>query len=244
MEIENSMEKLKLSCSENILSYLFSMNSMVSLRILSIKFKYSKSTIIRSINELEEYGLVEETYEGRFKKYKITQKGKSYIEEYNVEVISKEKLIQEEETNKTLIEADNLLEKIEELKNKVDRQEKEIALKDELRNSKVEKLEKKIKQTDEMISTFYGKIGEIITLLIGAMSIIVFNIKVMDTTKIDFTNGYKDAFLSIIAIDLPMIILLVIATVLFHYIIAKELNIKRLIVIGIIILFCVGILVV
>lgn len=75
------------------------------------------------------------------------------------------------------------------------------------------------------------------------MSIIAFNIKVMDTTKIDFNNGYKDAFLNILAIDLPLIILMVIATFLFNYIIGKEINPKRALFIVIIILICIGALV-
>lgn len=60
----------------------------------------------------------------------------------------------------------------------------------------------------------------------------------MDTTKIDFSKGYREAFLNIMAIDLPMIVLLVVATALFHYIVGKQLGIKKLIIPIILIIVC------
>lgn len=81
-------------------------------------------------------------------------------------------------------------------------------------------------------------------MLIASISIIVFNIKVMESTKIDFSKGYKEAFLNIMAIDLPLIVLLVVAIVLFHYIIGKELKLKRLISVIIVIIACMLILLV
>lgn len=62
----------------------------------------------------------------------------------------------------------------------------------------------------------------------------------MGITKIDFINGYKQAFLNIMAIDLPLIVLLVVATVLFHYIVGKELKLKNRIIVVVIIIACMG----
>lgn len=229
---------------EQFLAYLSYKNSWVQAHEISIDLGYSVSMIKRSINFFVEQEFVIQISEGRIIKYHISEVGKKYLNENKLVFDDKERLDLEGKNNHPIYKAEEILGEIENIKKNFEAQKKDFERQKKAFEEEIEKTKKKLEDANNKIDTFYGKIGEIITLLIGAMSIIVFNIKVMDTTKVDFSNGYKDAFLNIIAIDLPMIILLVIATILFHYIIAKELNIKRLLVIGVIILFCIGILVV
>lgn len=205
---------------------------------ISVDLGYSRSTIIRYINLLIDVGYVIQMSEGRLIKYSISKLGKKYIVEKGLTFKEKDKLKSEEKSSQSLYKATAILLEIENIKKNFDNQKKEFEEQKKAFEMQIKSSNKKINNINNKIDTFYGKIGEIIALLIGSMSIIAFNIKVMETTKIDFNNGYKDAFLNILAIDLPLIILMVIATFLFNYIIGKEINTKRAVFIVIIILIC------
>lgn len=232
------MEKLKLAKLEDILGYLYSVDEWTDIATLSLSFSYTKSTMISRINQLVFNGYVNEKIEGKFCKYHITDLGKEYIQKYGIKVQPREELKHKELQYEPVKRANETLGKIENIKKTLDKQIEEV---DEIKRNveiKAEALEKEIKKLKSATEKFYGRIGEIITLLIASISIIVFNIKVMDTTKIDFSKGYREAFLNIMAIDLPMIVLLVVATALFHYIVGKQLEIKKLIIPIIIIIVC------
>lgn len=224
------MEKLQGSKLEDILGYLYSIDEWTEIATLSLSFSYTKSTMISRINQLVSNGYVMGKIEGRFYNYHITDLGKEYIQKYAIKVHPREELKNKELQYEPVKRANETLMKIENIKKLLDEQVIQVEEIKSNVDTKAEALKIEIEELKLATKNFYGRIGEIITLLIASMSIIVFNIKVMDTTKIDFSNGYKEAFLNIMAIDLPMIVLLVVATALFHYIVGKKLEIKNLII--------------
>lgn len=236
------MEKLESKNLEDILAYLYSIDDWVSTSSLRTNFSYGKPTTLKYLNLLLEKEYIQRRFEGRLLSYGISELGKKYVKEQNLTVLPKLKLEEDKKIKESLYILNEKLEEIEYLKERIDKQEQVVDKKNNEIDSKLQDLNRKIKKVENMTENFYGKIGEIITLLIASISIIVFNIKVMDSTKIDFINGYKQAFLNIMAIDLPLIVLLVVATVLFHYIVGKELKLKNLIIVVVIIIACMGIL--
>ncbi|SDP35600.1 hypothetical protein [Clostridium gasigenes] len=235
------MDSLEIK-EEQLLAYLYSQLESSSIRKISRDVNGSIATLYKYIKILIKDGYIIQMSEGRVVKYRISDEGKSYVEKNAIVYEQQEELEKNKRVNEPLYKAEEILDEIGVMKKNIEKQKDDFDNKILKYEKDMDKLKEGIEKVKEMTENFYGKIGEIITLLIASISIIVFNIKVMESTKIDFTKGYKEAFLNIMAIDLPLIVLLVVATVLFHYIIGKELKLRRLISVIVIIIACMFIL--
>ncbi|MDS0526194.1 hypothetical protein NNC19_10925 [Clostridium sp. SHJSY1] len=233
----------KLRYSNNVLGYFYAVDDYLGLKDISRVNNISIATVKRVVIELIEKRLIEETPIGRDIKFKITEEGKKYVKENNIIVPSKDeadyisyssRYIQDLEDIKKDVEdiRNETLQKYDEISEKNEYSKTKFAEKIEVVNQKIQELDTKLGEVNEYIvqlktrlDSFYGRIGEILALIITAISIIVFNIKVMETTKIDFSNG-RQAFINIMAIDSPLIILMIICIILFHFIVDKKAKIK------------------
>ncbi|MCB2299899.1 hypothetical protein [Clostridium tagluense] len=237
------MNELNSKALNQVLAYIRLVGQPVEISKIALDLGMTKQRVITIINRLIEHGLINKSFEGRISNIVINETGIKYLDTNNIKVISKEEVQRKSEENKYSY-------KMEEIKNETLDMKKDIEnikskLESELKKINETKIdiEKIAQDTKADLKTFYGKLGEILTLIITAISIIVFNIKVLDTTRIDFSKGYRVAFLNIMAIDLPLLILLTIGTFLFHFIIGKEIKLIRQIIPVIIIIICIIVLI-
>jgi predicted transcriptional regulator len=206
---------------EKILSYINSKNKFigemeVSLEELAVALEISKASVQNYIKSLVDKKFLLTKNKGKTRTYIITSFAKDYIETNRVEFFSEDKVkalsYEDVQSARKYLSEMNLLKKeIEQIKLSIEQDRKE---------SKRD-MDKTKFQMNSKLESFYGRIGEILTLIITAIAMIVFNIQLIGNVKIDFTNPSL-AMKTILAIDLPYIILFVIFITAFHFIIGKD----------------------
>lgn len=237
------MNELNSKSLNQVLAYMKIVEQPVEISKIALDLGMTKQRVSTIINRLIEHGLINKRFEGRISNIEINETGLKYLDTNDIKVISKEEVERKSEENKYSYKMEEI--KNETLDMKKDIEEIKLKLESELNKINETKIniEEIANETKTELKTFYGKLGEILTLIISAISIIVFNIKVMDTTRIDFSKGYREAFMNIMAIDLPLLILLTIGTFLFHFIIGKEIKSIRKIIPVIIIIISIIVLI-
>lgn len=202
------------STEEKILAYLRSKEintgySDVDSNEISNFLETSRSSTSKCLSSLKDKKLLIAKQEGKRTKYLITSEGRNYLEVFSITLIpaSEVKSFSFEEYK----EARETLDEIAEMKKQIE------ALKKDYEDKFLE-MESNI---NGKISSFYGRIGEILTLIITAVAMIVFNIQLIGSVKIDFDEPLKAAQ-TILAIDLPYIVLFSILLLVFHIIIGKD----------------------
>ncbi|WP_053957348.1 ArsR family transcriptional regulator [Inediibacterium massiliense] len=206
---------------EKILSYIVSKDKFigeieVSLAELAVALENTRASISYHIKKLADKKFLLIKNNGRTKTYIITSIAKDYIESNEVEEFPEDDIkalsYQDALSAKKSIEKINLIKKeMEQIKLSIEQDRKNS--KDDIEEIKTEMYGK--------LQSFYGRIGEILTLIITAIAMIVFNIQLIENVKIDFYNPLL-AMQTILAIDLPYLILFVIFITMFHFIIGKD----------------------
>lgn len=202
------------SKEERILSYIYSKEnyikySGVEVKEIAIYLGVSVSKSTKLLMGLREKKYLISKIIGKYKKYIITSEAKNYLKVYDISPvpINDIKSYSYEESQKvidTINEINVLKEEIEKIKKQYE---------DQIIN-----MEKNI---NKKINSFYGRIGEILALIITAVAMIVFNIQLIGSVEIDFSEPLK-AVQTILAIDIPYIILFVVLILVFHVIIGKD----------------------
>lgn len=184
---------------------------------ISVFLGTSRSATTNNINSLKEKKYLMIKREGKKAKYLITSEGRDYL---NANIV--EEIPADEVKSMTFEESKQVKETIEEL-------EKIKTEFSDLKNEYEKRLFELEKNINDKISNFYGRIGEILALIITAIAMIVFNIQLIGSVEIDYKEPMKAAQ-TILAIDLPYIVLFTIFILIFHIIIGrgekKEVKVK------------------
>lgn len=205
---------------------------------LSLALGYSRETIVESITALQARQFVITRVIGRKHEFTLSESGKRFMEDLKLNEPDKVEKWLTDAGLKNLDEFINLKDDIKKIEVNIRDIQENLEQKLVKTTNDINKFNNKLKQIDEKIDTFYGKIGEIMALVIAAISIIVFNINVMKSTEINFSYPLE-AFLRLLVIDTPLLIIITVATILFNYIISKKIATNNLILfIVIIILLC------
>lgn len=185
---------------------------------LLITMKISTSTLIRKIKRLKnkKFILVQQKQNGEV--YLLTNLAKEFLERNEISYFSENDF--EEMTYGDMISLKEAFKSIDLLKKEIN-----IVKEKNDKEAKILKtnLEKINAQANKKVETFYGRIGEILALIITAIAMIVFNIQLIGIIEIDFSKPIY-AFKTIIAIDLPYMILFVFFITTFHFVIGKDFN--------------------
>ncbi len=199
---------------EKILSYLKSKEdntgySDVNSNEISVFLGISRGQTFNILNSLKEKGYLLIKQEGKTRKYFIKQEGRDYLSYNSVETVPAEEV--KSLTFKDFKEVRDTLDEIADMKQQIE----------DLKKNYEDKFLEMEGNINGKISSFYGRIGEILTLIITAVAMIVFNIQLIGTVKINFDEPLKAAQ-TILAIDLPYIVLFSILLLVFHIIIGKD----------------------
>lgn len=171
----------------------------------------SQASTQRILTQLKEKKLLLLKQEGKKTKFLITTDGREYLKFNSVSPIPAEEV--KSFTYEESREVRETLDEIAVMKNELE----------VIKNEYEKRLVKIETDLNEKISSFYGRIGEILALIITAVAMIVFNIQLVGNIEIDFKEPMK-ATQTILAIDLPYIVLFTIMLFIFHIIIGKGEN--------------------
>jgi DNA-binding PadR family transcriptional regulator len=219
MEQINELKELE----EKILSYMHKKERVldeveISSSELAVALGVSRSTLYRYINTLIDNKFILAQQKQRDKVYILTNQAREYIERTKISYFNDDDIkALNYEDNKSLKKS---IETVTVLKGEVQAVKTQI---DDDRTKFKSDLEDMKKDINKKIDSFYGRIGEILALIITAIAMIVFNIQIIGSVEIDFSEPVG-AFKTIMAIDLPFMILFVLFITAFHFIIGKDFN--------------------
>lgn len=208
---------------EKILSYMQMKESVldeieISSSELAVALGVTRSSLYRTLNLLIENKYILAKQRQKEKVYILTNQAREYLERTKVSYFNENDIkALSYEDNKSLKKS---IESVTVFKGEVEVIKAQI---DDDRTKFKNDLVEMQNEINNKIDSFYGRIGEILALIITAIAMIVFNIQLVGTVEIDFSEPVS-AFKTIMAIDLPFMILFVLFITAFHFIIGKDFN--------------------